>query len=282
MKIFIVGGNSSVGKTLLPMLSSFAQVLTGGRTGCDVYLDLSESSEHFNIPENTDVVVNLAARFSGAQFDQINDLLEVNVFGALKVAEACRRKGVEHLIQISSIFALLGSDSPHYSIYSMSKRHAEDLLNLYCRQINLPFTILRPSQIYGEGPVFRKHQPFFYSILDRVERGEEVVLYGNRDASRNYIHVVDVATIISEVAKKRAIGTFNCMSVSNTTYSELASLAIHTFGSSSNVRFDKSKPDILDNTFEIDNTLYELINYYPVISKAVGLERELKYRLASR
>ncbi len=280
MKILLVGGHSSLAQVLRPVLTSFAEVMTAGRTGCDVALDLIWSAERFNLPDGVDVVIHLVAHFGGQDFDSMLAAEEVNVLGALKLAHACRRSGVAQLVQVSSIFAGLDEDSPFYNSYALSKRHGEELSQLYCRSAGLPLAILRPAQLYGEGDAFRRHQPFLYALLDRAQRGEDIVLYGCNDAQRNFIHVADVCEVIARVVQQRIEGRYECASLTNVRFSEIAAAAIAAFGSASTISFDTGKPDIPDNAFAADDALYRRISYFPQISLAQGLAREAARRKA--
>ena len=278
MKVLIVGGLSSMAQVLRPALASFAEVLTAGRRGCDVDLDLAWPAERFELPAGLDAVIHLAAHFGGQDFNSILAAEEVNVLGALKLAHACTRAGVAQLVQVSSIFAGLNEDSPFYNSYALSKRHGEELTLLYCRSAGLPLAILRLSQLYGEGESFRQHQPFLFKQLDRAQRGEDIVLYGRNDARRNFIHVADVAEVFSRVVQQRIEGRYDCASLSNVRFSEIAAAAVAAFGSVSAIRFDATKPDIPDNAFAADESLYRLIDYFPCISLAQGLAREAARR----
>ncbi|MBK7422035.1 MAG: SDR family oxidoreductase [Propionivibrio sp.] len=207
---------------------------------------------------------------------------QVNVLGTLRLCHACTRARVGHLILVSSILAGLDESSPFYGSYGLSKRHAEEVSRLYCASFNLPLTILRPSQIYGVGESFRKHQPFLYAILDKAENNEDIVFYGANDAQRNLIHAEDVAEIISRVVKQRIEGLYACPNPINVHYSEIAAEAIAAFGSTSNIRFATDKTDIPDNAFAPDVDLYCRIGYFPRISLAIGIEKEVARRRANQ
>lgn len=280
MKILLVGGNSSLAQVLRPVLASFAEVLTAGRSGCDVELDLAWSAERFELPAGLDVAINLTAHFGGQSFDAMLAAEDVNVLGGLKLAHACIRAGVDQLVQVSSIFAGLREDSLFYNSYALSKRHAEELTQLYCGNAGLPLAVLRPGQLYGEGESFRRHQPFIYALLDRAQRNEDIVLYGRNDAQRNFIHVTDVAEVIARVVQQRIEGRYDCVSLTNVRFSEIAAAAVAAFGSASAIRFDITKADIPDNTFATDESLYRRIGYFPQISLAQGLAREAARRRA--
>jgi len=278
MKILIVGGSSSLAQVLRPVLSSFAEVLTAGRSGCDMALDLSWEDKQFHLPEGLDAVVHLAAHFGGKDFAGVLAAEQVNVLGSLKLCHAAQRAGVRHLVQVSTIFAGLREDSPFFSSYALSKRHAEDVVRLYCSSANLPLTILRPAQIYGVGAAFRKHQPFLYNIIDKSEKNEEIVFYGSNDAQRNMIHAEDVAEVIAQVVRLRLQGLYACPSMTNVRYSEIAAAAVKAFDSSSQVRFAADKPDILDNAFEPDDRLYRHIEFFPRVTLEHGMKKEAAYR----
>ncbi len=282
MKILIVGGTSSLAQALKPVLSEFAEVMTAGRDGCDLHLDVSDSAGEFQLPASIDVVINTAASFGGRSFEEILQAENVNVLGVLKLCQACSRVDIKQLVLISSIFARLENSSRFFSIYSLSKRHSDELAQLYSSESGLPLAILRPSQLYGVGERQRKHQPFLSTIIDKAAKGEEISIYGSNDALRNFIHVEDVARIISLVIRRKIVGMYTCTNTENVSYSEVATAAIKAFGSKSGVRFMNEQPDIPDNIFEFDDTLYRLIDYYPQISIQLGMEKEAAYRKMTR
>ncbi|KRC70266.1 dTDP-4-oxo-6-deoxy-D-allose reductase [compost metagenome] len=267
-------------QALRPALAPFAEVLTAGRSGCDMELDLAWPAERMALPAGLDAVIHLGAHFGGQSFADMLAAEDVNVLGALKLADACVRAGVGQLVQVSSIFAALDQDSPFHNVYALSKRHGEELTQLYCRSAGLPLAIVRPAQMYGEGESFRRHQPFVYMLLDRAQRGEDIVLNGNHDAQRNYIHIADVAEVLARVVQQRVEGRYDCASLSNARFSEIAAAAIAAFGSAGTVRFDPSKPDTRDNAFASDDSLYQRIDYFPRISLTEGFAREAARRRA--
>lgn len=282
MKILIVGGTSSLARALIPILSEFAEVITAGRKECNVYLDLDDPLEKIRLPINVDVVINTASAFDGRNPEELLLTENVNVIGTLKLCQACSKEKIKHVILISSIFACLDKDSCFYSIYSLSKKHSDEAAQLYSSTFGLPLTILRPSQFYGVGEAYRKHQPFLYSIIDKVENNEDVYIFGSNDAMRNFIHVEDVAKIIALVIQCGIKGTYACLNNRNVSYSEIFNAAISAFKSKSTIKFIKEQPDIPNNTFDIDDSLFRLIGYYPQISISLGMQKEAENRRRSR
>lgn len=278
MKILIIGGTSSLGAALKIALSVSDEVITAGRNNCDIAMDLNDPVEKIDFPKDIDVVVHTAADFGGKNSSEIVQCENVNVIGTLKLCQLAVKENIKHFILISSIFATLYENSEYFGIYALSKRHAEEAAEFFCSTSSLLLTILRPSQIYGTLDSFRKHQPFFYTLVGKAEKGEEIMLYGNNDALRNYIHVDDLVTIISLVIRKKIGGKYSCVHPQDLPYSRIAKAALSAFKSKGSVRFLKDKADISDNVFEKDDSLYKKINFYPRISIEEGMRMIAKHR----
>lgn len=278
MKVLIVGGNSNLGGVLKNTMKDYFEIILAGRKNCDWFIDLNDPKDKINFPEGIDAVIHCAAHFGGISDTEMFESENVNVLGTLKLCQAAVRHRVKHFVFISSIFTQATENSMQQNIYSISKRHAEEVAAFYMSQQTIAFTILRPSQLYGDADAYRVHQPFFYDILDKVEKNKELIFYGSNDARRNFIHVEDLASIILKVIQTKTRGTFACQQVDDVTYSEIANAAIVAFGSSSTVLFDHLKPDIPDNISPIDISLYKVIDYYPLITIREGIKRVATYR----
>jgi nucleoside-diphosphate-sugar epimerase len=279
MRILIIGGTSSLATALKPYLAEFASVITAGRNNtCDLHMDLAAEDGIPVLPSGIDIVINTAAGFGDTSAAGLLNTYATNVTGLIKLCNACTQAKVGKFIQVSSIFAGLPQDSPLYNIYALSKKHAEDILTYWSLQSAMPHVIIRPSQMYGTGAALRKHQPFFYSIIDKAARDETIAFYGNNDALRNFIHVEDVARIIALVCNTSLQGTFACMAPAHIRYSEIAHAAIAAFGSRSTITFLQDKPDIPDNVTDIDTTLFDLLHTSTDISLEKGMALEYTRR----
>ena len=273
MRVVIVGGNSSVGSALKGALSASCEVITAGRTNCEIALDLTWPRERFLLPADVDVIVHTAAHFGGKTSADVLEAEQVNVLGTLKLCQAAASTKAKHFILISSIFATLGEKSEHYGVYALSKRHAEEMARFVCATASLPLTVLRPSQIYGAGPRFRVHQPFLHMMIDKARKGEDILLYGTRDPRRNFIYIDDLTAVIARVVTMGVVGTYSCQHPSDVTYSRIAKAAFEAFDTRGSVRFLPDQPDIPDNVFAVDDALYEAIGFRPSTSIEDGLRQ---------
>ncbi|HLX54728.1 MAG TPA: NAD(P)-dependent oxidoreductase [Aquella sp.] len=276
MKILIVGGNSNVGISLKGALSPSNKIVTLGRKGNDLELDLNNLVGKFDLPPDFDVIIHTAAGFGVRSDEDILSTESVNVLGTLKLCQAAVQARTKHFIFISSIYTTVSNQSGHYNFYSLSKKHAEDVASLYCSLHKLPLTILRLSPLYGNMEGFKIHQPFFYLLIEKASRGEDIILFGKNDPLRNYLHIDDLVEIIKRIIVQKVFGTYSCTNINDVTYSQIAQAAFTAFNKTGRVYFDKDKPDIPDSIFEKDFSLYDSINYFPVISIHEGMLRMAK------
>jgi nucleoside-diphosphate-sugar epimerase len=273
--ILIIGANSVVAEETIDLLSKGNNVVTAGRNNCDIYVDITKK---IDIPNGVDIVINFAAAFGGESDNDFTGTVDTNIKGTINICRAAKKASVKQTILISSIFALLNEGSPFYNLYSITKKQADELAVFYCKKNKMQLTILRPAQIYGDSDKFAKHQPFLYRIIDHAEQGEDINIYGNNDAKRNYIHSRDVAEIIKRVITETVEGVYTCAYPSNTSYSEIGKTAQKIFNKDGRILFLKNKNDIPDNVFTKDLTLYEKLNYHPKISISEGIERIKNFR----
>ena len=278
MKTLIIGGTSSLGQALKPTLSAFSEVITAGRKGCDLTIDLRDPMNKIVLPGNIDVVIHTAAHFGGETDEEILAAEDVNVLGTLKLCQASVKAKAKSFILISSLSACLQETSLYYSMYALSKKQTEEVARFYCAQHSLPLTILRPSQLYGNEDSFRRHQPFIYNIIDNAIGGKDITIYGSKDPHRNYIYVDDFMNIIIKVIQHRIEGTYSCMYPSDVTYTQIAKAALKAFHSNGKIHFLKNKEDIPDNIFEKDASLYKKIDFHPQVSIEEGMKKIAHYR----
>jgi UDP-glucose 4-epimerase len=273
MKALIVGGTSAFGSFLRETMKTDWEVTTAGRSGCEIQIDLAAAAHEVAVPVGLDVVIHTAAHFGGPGILDALLAENVNCLGTLKLCQAAANAGARHIVLVSSMSAALSEGSPYHGIYAISKRHGEDVARFACQAARVPLTILRPSQIYGPSDSFRRHQPFLYAAADHAMRGEDVVINGSRDPLRNYIYVDDVVTILKRVVSERIVGIYSCQHPVNVSLAQVSRAALKAFDGSGSVIFSPEMPDIPDNVFEIDTKLYEAVNYRPLTTIEMGLER---------
>jgi len=132
-----------------------------------------------------------------------HQVMWVNVGGALNIAEAALRTGVERLIALSSAGVYgpqatldpVREDAPLNAtdIYGASKIAAETVLRAYRHDHGLPAIVLRPSSVYGPG---RTTACFIRDMIDHARRGDLLALAPEGACRRQFVHVDDVVAAI--------------------------------------------------------------------------------------
>lgn len=279
MKSLVIGSTSVIGRAVANALACLGPVKTAGRRDADFFLDLSQPDNAVPITEGFDVVVLAAADFGGNSVEDLIRAEQVNVLGTLAACRMAQQCGAQHLILLSSVFASHTPADHHYSIYSLSKRHAEEVASLFCKQHGLALTLLRPSQVYDAAGACRTHQPLLYVMADNAQAGRDITLFGNNDARRNYLYLDDLVQICTRVAQATVTGLFNCVHPSSPRLSEIAGAAVSAFGQQAEVRFLRDKPDVPDLPHQpVDVAFYEAIDFTPRVDIHSGFNLIRHYR----
>lgn len=279
MKSLVIGSTSVIGKAVASALAQLGPVKTAGRRDADLFLDLSQPDSAVPITEAFDVVVLAAADFGGHTAEDLIRAEQVNVLGTLAACRVAQQCGAQHLIVLSSVFASHTPADHHYSIYSLSKRHAEEVASLFCQQHGLALTLLRPSQVYDAAGACRLHQPLLYVMADNAQAGRAITLFGNNDARRNYLHLDDLVQICTRVAQTSTTGLFNCVHPSSPRLSEIAHAAVSAFGQHVDVSFLRDKPDVPDLPPQaVDTAFYAAIGFEPQVDIHTGFNLIRQHR----
>lgn len=264
MNVLILGGGN-LSARIKEVFQEY-KVFIAGRNCYDFYFDANDKVYDKRLLElKIDVVIIAFADFGSSNTRDFYDTELVNACGVLNACELASSIGAKHIISISSIssiFSIFSINDPYYNIYSISKKHGDELLAYFCNLKGIDFTILRPSQIYDFDWKCEKHQKMLYHIIKSVILGKDVCIYGNYDPSRNYIHIDDVVNVVYEVVKQRKCGVFNCCSKRNITFKKIFDLTKNICNSSSNFVFDTTKDDMLDLPIIHDkNDIFNLLGY---------------------
>ncbi|MBE9502500.1 MAG: GDP-mannose 4,6-dehydratase [Dehalococcoidia bacterium] len=146
------------------------------------------------------VVVHLAAR-AGVRPSLEQPLLyqDINIRGTLNLLEASRAFGVEQFLfaSSSSVYGLNGKApfneeakvSYPISPYAASKAAAELYCRTYSYLYHLPVVVLRLFTVYGPR---QRPEMAIHRFVKRVDQEEEVTIFGNGTAKRDYTYIDDI------------------------------------------------------------------------------------------
>ena len=229
-KLLVTGGLGFIGTSLIPRLQQ--------RLGAEIRIldNLSNPSGDLRMTDGieliegdvrdadavkravagTDAVVHLAAHTR--VIDSIEDPAlnyAINVQGTFNVIEAMRRADVERFVNASTGGAILGEVPPpiHEDIaakpaspYGASKLAAEGYCWAYAQSYGLKAASLRFSNIYG--PHSRRKGSVVAAFIKAIRGEGEIVVYGDGEQTRDYLHVRDLADGITGAIEAGAAGVY--------------------------------------------------------------------------
>lgn len=257
--IAIAGSTSNLTRYLLKDIEQKYRVTLIGRKNADILWDLAENKYDIALPNDVDVLICIASAIKTTDDYEINNLMQVNVQGMLNLCIAAKRNNIKYIIYISSIYALLTIDDFYYNFYSMSKRHAEECLELYCKTNNLRLCILRPSQIYGDDDMICENQKLLYTMIRNARNNQDITIYGKNDALKNFIYVEDVVRVIVRTVESEIQGKYNVICLQNYRLSQIAKAINKIWEGKGRVIFLPDKGNIADNSFSDEGTIFRLL-----------------------
>jgi UDP-glucuronate 4-epimerase len=145
-------------------------------------------------------VVNLAAQ-AGVRYSLENPqaYVDSNIVGFLNILEACRHRGIEHLVYASSSsvygankklpFAVEDSVDHPVSMYAATKKANELMAHTYSHLFNLPTTGLRFFTVYG--PWGRPDMALFL-FTRKILAGEPIDVFNHGQHTRDFTYVDDI------------------------------------------------------------------------------------------
>ena len=179
-----------------------------------------------------EVVYHLAASVGNKRSieNPIQDA-EINVIGTLNILEAARKAGVKKVV-ISSSAGIFGElktipikedhpcepDSP----YGCSKLYEEKIALAYGKLYDLEVVCLRYFNVYGPNQRFDEYGNVIPIFVRRMLNNEPLIIYGDGEQTRDFVHVDDVIQANIKAANSEATGAFNIASGTRVTINYLA------------------------------------------------------------
>ena len=204
-------------------------------------------------------------------------LFEANAIGAMAIVRACRvhvRK-----VAFASSVEVYGppegnepfrEDQPlaPATAYGVTKLAGELALMALCQELGLPCVTLRFTSIYGSAPPLGNALEGFF---ERACRGEDLIVFGDGSARRDFLHVDDAARAIASALNYPTSNIFNIAHPQALTLGGLARLAIKTVGKGTVVLdtgHDSPADRVMDTT-----RMTRVLKFKPTVDAAEGLRR---------
>lgn len=293
----VTGGAGFVGATLVRRLVAsgyrvrvFDNLSTGDTAhlaGVDAELvrgDIRDADAVDRALKGLDAVIHLAA--AGSVIGSIADPaanFEANVLGTFQVLDAARRAGVERTVQASTGGALIGDATPPVnekslpkplSPYGASKLAGEGYAHAFAKTYGIRTVAVRFGNVYGPWCAHKRGviNVFFESLHD----GAPLIIYGDGTASRDYVHVSDIAQALQLALEKDVPGgtVVHAASGVETTVTELADLCRRAAGEPDHpIEYRAKRAGEVGRNFASYDLAHELLGYSPTVRREDGIPR---------
>ena len=229
-----------------------------------------------------DTVFHLAASVGNARsLEWPLEDATTNVTGTLQVLEACRARRVRKLVFASSA-AVYGEmrtlpireDHPcePEAPYGASKLGAEKACLAYAKAHDLDAVCLRLFDVYGPGQRFDLYGGVVPTFVHRLLQGGALTVYGDGEATRDFVHVRDVVQACLRAAlAPRAAGTYNIAGGRGTTIKRLASLLGRTLGVAPEIEHADARPGDVRHRLADTSAAGRAFGFEPRIGLEEGL-----------
>jgi UDP-glucose 4-epimerase len=197
-KILITGNSGYIGSHLSQILIKDSNLEIHGLDKDDPKIKVTQfyfqnitEDINWKIEDEYECVIHLAAEVSVGQsvVDPILYYL-TNTIGTLNVLKKIKTKNF--------IFASTGAAAGMESPYGISKKSAEEIVNQYCRENNIPFTIFRFYNVVGsDGILPTNADGLMWNLINAKTSGKFNLFgdnYNTKDGScvRDYTHVNEI------------------------------------------------------------------------------------------
>lgn len=211
MKVFITGGTGFIGQHLINELIdrqytiyvlSRVERQSSNENLIFVKGDISNIADFSDILKSIDCFINIA----GEKKDERN-MNEVNVLGVATILKELIKYPYIKFLQVSSAgvygiqkhpATVLSEDSETFpdNIYEKTKFEAECIIKEFGLKFNLCYSIIRPSNVFGENDKGLK----LLNLFKAIKANRFFLL--NPDAIVNYVYVGQVVYIIRQIIEK--------------------------------------------------------------------------------
>jgi len=255
--------------------------------------DITQTDVLRSALEGAHGVVHLAALWLLHCQDFPRAAFDVNIRGSFNVFEACVDAGVERVVYSSSASVYgeaveepMTEDHPFgfENFYGATKVAGEAMLRSFHHRFGLDYAGLRYMNVYGPRQDYRgTYMAVIMRMLDSIDRGEPVVVYGDGSQAYDFVHVADCAA--ANVCALRSSTTnrfYNVGTGIRTSIGELAELLLNITGSDVGVRLEPEGVSFVKNRIGAVERAREELGFAARVPLEDGLRTLVDWRSAHK
>lgn len=245
--------------------------------------DIRDSDIIQDAIKDIDCIFHLAAQISVSRsvreprFDA-----SVNIEGMINLLEAIKDFSMK-FIYISTGGAIYGEPESNpasestlekpISPYGLSKLVGEKYLQWFHRVYGLPYTIIRPANIYGPKQDPLGEAGVISIFLGKIIQNESLEIFGDGTDTRDYVYVKDITEMCVLAMHSSTIDTFNAGTGYQTNVLELISVIENVTNSEADKKFSDPRPGDVHHIALDSTKAYERLGWKATTSLTSGIQK---------
>jgi UDP-glucose 4-epimerase len=214
---------------------------------------------------------------------------EVNIRGTFNVLDACVAQGVKRLVYSSSASVYgdaveepMTEEHPfnNRNFYGATKIAGEAMARAYNERYGLDYVGLRYMNVYGARQDYRgAYIAVIMKMLDAIDRGEPVTLYGDGSQAYDFVYVTDCAA--ANVCAMQADATdrfYNVGTGKRTSLKELAEMVLEITGADVGIRYEPQGLTFVKNRIGDPTAATRDLSYTASVDLEEGLRELIAWR----
>lgn len=163
--------------------------------------------------QDIQIVVHLVSTLiPGSTYEDYKKEYKDVIFPSIELMELCAQKGIRFVYFSSGgtvygnrndVLPFTETDAMNpISYYGWSKQMMENSIQFMHRTVGLDYLVVRPSNPYGHGQNLYGKQGLVAVAMGKLLRNEEIEVWGDGSAVRDYIYVDDLARIFVKLIEE--------------------------------------------------------------------------------
>jgi UDP-glucose 4-epimerase len=241
--------------------------------------------------KDVDGVFHFAALWLLHCYEFPRSAFEVNVEGTFNVLEACVRNDVERLVYSSSASVYgdavqepmtEGHPFNNRNFYGATKIAGEAMARAMHDRYGLGYVGLRYMNVYGPRQDYRgAYIAVIMKMLDAIDRGESLVVYGDGSQAYDFVYVTDCADANVCAMRSDSVDAFyNVGTGTRTTIRQVAEALLDITGSDVGIRYEPGGLTFVKNRIGDPSAAARDLGFTAGVPLEQGLRALIEWRVA--
>lgn len=255
--------------------------------------DITQTDILKSAVEGADGVFHFAALWLLQCIEFPRSAFDVNVQGTFNVLEACANAGVKKLVYSSSASVYgdaveepMTESHPfnNSTFYGATKIAGEAMVTAFHKNYNLSTIGLRYMNVYGPRQDYRgAYIAVIMKMLDAIDKGEPMSLYGDGSQSYDFVYVGDCAQAnICAMKSDNDYGFYNVGTGTKTSILQLAGILQSLTGTKDNIKFHEGGQTFVRNRVGCPLAAERDLGFKATTELRDGLSRLIDWRNSNK